>query len=432
MSVMSERETVPKVLVVFPTAWDERQLRACRSRWADRFEVELLPPFDHDWRWDLDVVAHLERAAASKKGEIDGVFSSSDYPGATVAGAIATRLGLPGTPPDRVIRASHKYYSRLVQRDATPDATPWFELVDPRAPEPAKGLRFPCFVKPVKGAFSVMASRIDSKRELERFLSKPATAEFLTSYVFVFNRLVRELTDLEIDGSYFIAEGLLKGRQVTVEGLAGRGGRVDVLGIVDSVRHPSTKSFVRFDYPSSLPRRVRDRMNGIAIDVVRALGLESTLFNIEMTYDVRRDRIFIVEVNPRMCGQFADLYEKVDGVNGYELALDLAVGQQPAVERGRGRHRVASSFPLRIFEPVRVVKAPTENDIRTAERLHDGTTLVWPECSEGDALADFESLEDGKSFRYAVVNVGAPDRGSLQRRLEEVRRVLDYRFEPLP
>jgi hypothetical protein len=428
---MSNGTSRKKVLVVFPTAWDERQLGACRDRWSERFDVELLPPFDCDWRWDLDVVSYLEDVVASKRGSIDGVFSSSDYPGATVAGAVATRLGLPGTPPARVIRASHKYYSRLVQREAAPDAVPWFHLVDPSAPEQGSALRFPCFIKPVKGAFSVMASRVDSRRALEAFLSKPAASDFLSSYVYVFNRLVGELTDLEFDGSYFLAEGLLKGRQVTVEGFARRDSSVEILGIVDSVRHPSTKSFVRFDYPSSLPRRVRDRMGRVAADVVRALGLESTLFNIEMTYDVRRDRIFIVEVNPRMCGQFADLYEKVDGINGYEIALRLAVGEELVFERRKGRHRVASSFPLRIFEPSRVVQAPTENDIRTAESLHDGTTLVWPECAQGDSLDDFERFEDGKSYRYAVVNVGGPDREQVQRRLEEVRRSLSYRFEPL-
>jgi biotin carboxylase len=238
------------------------------------------------------------------------------------------------------------------------------------------------------------------------------------------------VTNLEVNGSFFLAEGLLTGRQVTVEGFAGPDGEVSVLGVVDSVRHPSTKSFVRFDYPSSLSLRVRSRMEDVAGRVVRALELRSTLFNIEMMYDVRRDRIFIVEVNPRMCGQFADLYERVDGVNGYEIALALATGEKPVAKKKKGRDRVASSYPLRIFEPCRVARAPTEDDIRAAERLHPGT-LVWPECAEGERLEDFESLEDGQSFRYAVVNVSAPDRGMLQRRFEEVRRALGYYFEPI-
>ncbi len=422
--------TRKRALVVFPTAWDERQIRPLGARLTDHCQIELAEPHDHDWTWDFDVVGFIEDRVRENEGRLDGVLSSSDYPGATVAAAISSRLGLPGTDPEGVIRCAHKYYSRIEQREAAPEATPWFQLIDPKLPRGgAENLEFPCFIKPVKGAFSVMSERLDSWEDLESFLSRPAVAEFLSYYVSVFNRLVRSLTRLDIDGSFFLVEGLLNGKQVTLEGFVTED-EVEVLGIVDSVKQPKTKSFVRFDYPSSLTRRVQARMEDIAARVVRRLGLRHTLFNIEMTYDPRRDRIFIVEVNPRMCGQFADLYEKVDGTNGYEVAVALALGDSPAVRKGRGRYRCASSFPLRIFEPSRVVKAPSAEDVATAEQLYEGT-LIWPECSLNDALDDFETLEDGKSARFGVVNLGAPDRESVERRFEEIRRTLDYRFEPV-
>jgi len=391
--------------------------------------VELKRPFDQECRWDFDVLGFIEEQVASGKS-LDGVFSSSDYPGAILAGAISQRLGLPGSPPACILASSHKYYSRIAQREAVPDSTPWFQLVDPKRPGGGvPDLRFPCFIKPVKGAFSVMSRRLDSREDLDAFLSRPSVAEFLIHYVFMFNRLVRGLTDFEIAGGYFLAEEFLKGRQVTVEGFA-TGDSVEMLGIVDSVRHARTRSFVRFDYPSSLSRRVQARMREVAISVVQKLGLKHTLFNIEMIYDLRRDRVFIVEVNPRMCGQFADLYERVDGRSGYDVALALAVGESPREKRGKTAYRVASSFPLRIFEPARVVEAPTPEQVAEIERRFDGTR-IWPEAAKGDRLEDFESLEDGRSFRYAVVNVAASDRHSLFRRFDEVTRALGYRFEPL-
>jgi ATP-grasp domain len=433
---MQQRDgTSKRVLVVFPTAWDEKQLKVLPAPVTDRYQTELSSPADHDCAWNYDVLGFIEeqvRAHEGPDGRIDGVLSSSDYPGATVAGAIAARLGLPGTEPERVIRCSHKYYSRIEQREAAPEATPWFELVDPRLARgglASERLSFPCFIKPVKGAFSVMSETIDSIEELDAFLARPSVAEFLSGYVHIFNQLVSTFTRLEADGSFFLLEGLLKGKQVTLEGFATEND-VQVLGIVDSVRQQRTKSFVRFDYPSSLSRRVQTRMEDIAVRVIRRLGLRHTLFNIEMTYDLRRDRIFIVEVNPRMCGQFADLYEKVDGTNGYEVALALAVGERPVPRKGAGRYRCASSFPLRIFQPSRVVKAPSPEAIAAAEDLYPGT-LVWPECEVNDTLDDFETLEDGKSARFGVVNLGAPDRESIQHRFEEVRRTLDYRFQPV-
>ena len=75
-----------KVAIVFPTAWDQKHFGA-GGAYAGRFEVELKRPLDQECRWDFDVLGFIEEQVASGKG-LDGVFSSSDYPGATVAGAI--------------------------------------------------------------------------------------------------------------------------------------------------------------------------------------------------------------------------------------------------------------------------------------------------------------------------------------------------------
>ena len=414
---------MPTIRVVFPTEWDQRQL--ARVAEAEGYDVQWATPDDDACPWDLDALGLIEAEVA--RGGFDGVFSSSDYPGATVAGAIATRLGLPGTRPEDVIRCSHKYYSRVAQREVAPDATPPFWLVDPDAP--GDDIAFPCFVKPVKGAFSVMSARIGSRPELLAFLNKPSAREFLSSYVAIFNQLVRGLTDLEVDGRFFLAEGLLTGRQATVEGYVGEDG-AHLVGIVDSVRHPRTKSFVRFDYPSSLSKRLQEKAWEVSRRAVERLGLRHSMFNVEVMIDAARERVSIVEINPRMCGQFADLYELVDGVGGYSIALALAAGRPPPRKRRQGAHAVAASVPLRIFERSVVEHAPSEDDLRRAEALFPGT-LCWSECETGARLDDFETCEDGQSARYAIVNLGAPSRDALQSRLAQVKATLGFRFVSL-
>jgi hypothetical protein len=165
---------VKRVLFLLPTAWDAPQLAACRPAWDGRYEPVLGQPTDDSCSWEDDPFALLEAALAEHGGRIDGVTSSSDYPGATLAGAMARRLGLPGSDPEAVIRTSHKYTSRVLQRGAVPQATPGFALVDPRAPDPAAGVRFPCYLKPVKGAFSIMSRRIDTPEQLRAFVTSPA------------------------------------------------------------------------------------------------------------------------------------------------------------------------------------------------------------------------------------------------------------------
>jgi biotin carboxylase len=419
-----------RVLVVFPTAWDRRQLEACRERWQDRYELVYLEPSDEDCPDDFDALGYIERVADEWRGRADGVFSSSDYPGATVAAAIARRMGLAGSEPEHVVRTSHKYYSREVQREAIPEATPPFQLVSPDRPEEvAEGIGFPCFVKPVKGAFSLLAKKVDGLEELRALFARPAVREFRRHYMRIFNQLVRGLTTLEHDGDYFIAEGLVRGAQTTVEGFCADG-EVTILGVVDSVMHPGTGSFARFDHPSGLDEAVRARMRELARRVMDRMPLEHSLFNIEMVHDAATDAIHVIEINPRICGQFGDLYAKVDDRSSFELALELATGAHPRYERHAGPFGVASSVPLRIFEPSRVLHAPDAAAIRAVEEQFPGT-LVWSECETGQELSDFESAEDGVSARYAVVNTGAEDPAALDRRIAAIGERLGYRFEPL-
>ena len=109
-----------RALVVFETQWDRKQLAACSEAWAGRVEVAYAEPSDVDCAWDFDALGMIESAVAGGLGRFDAVLSSSDYPGAIVAAAIATRLGLPGARPEHVIAASHKYASRRLQRRAAP------------------------------------------------------------------------------------------------------------------------------------------------------------------------------------------------------------------------------------------------------------------------------------------------------------------------
>jgi len=136
----------------------------------------------------------------------------------------------------------------------------------------------------------------------------------------------------------------------------------------------------------------------------------------------------IIEVNPRICGQFADLYQKVDGTNTYEIALGLCLGERPRLVRGSGAFAAAASFPLRIFESMVVHEAPGAGDVAAAEELFP-ETLVWSECAAGATLVVNHVEEDGGSHRYAVVNVGGDSRKEVQSRCDVVHARLGYRME---
>jgi hypothetical protein len=156
------------------------------------------------------------------------------------------------------------------------------------------------------------------------------------------------------------------------------------------------------------------------------MGLRSCLFNVEMFYDAAANQVWIIEINPRMCGQFADLYELVDGTNTYEILFALATGETPPVRAGAGRYPVAASFPLRSFTDRRVVRVPAAASVAALQRDHP-VSLVKIPYRAGQRLSDVDTT-DGSSYRYAVVNMAGTDRASLRDAIHDVERRLGFAF----
>jgi len=184
---------------------------------------------------------------------------------------------------------------------------------------------------------------------------------------------------------------------------------------------PGTLAFARFDYPSALPKGAQARMAEIATTVMEGLAFDNGLFNIEMMYDLETGQISIIEINPRMASQFADLYEKVDGTNSYRVLLDIAQGRKPQFKRKCGRYAFAASCVLRSFEDCVVVALPSEADL---ERL----VAIYPDMrielhgELGKKLSD--DLQDGTSYRYGIINLGGRDRADVLAQFEKCREIL--------
>jgi biotin carboxylase len=203
-----------------------------------------------------------------------------------------------------------------------------------------------------------------------------------------------------------------------------------VLGVVDSRVHERHGSFLQFDYPSRLPAEALRECERVAAAVARAHGLRDTFFNVELFWDQARGRAGVVELNPRLCGQFADLHQKVDGVHTYVLACAVACGLPAPVQRGGGAFAAAASVPLRVFAPCRVETAPDAAALARVEAATPGLH-VWTECAAGDELWDF-AAEDGVSIRYAVLNLGGRGREQIEVHGRELADRLGWAFTPLP
>jgi biotin carboxylase len=161
---------------------------------------------------------------------------------------------------------------------------------------------------------------------------------------------------------------------------------------------------------------------------MKQTGFDNGIFNIEFMYNPKTDRVAIIEVNPRAASQFADLYEKVDGVNSYQHLVQLAVGKKPVLLKRRGAHALAGSCVLRIFENKRVRKAPSIKELQQLyAEFPDARCQIY--VKEGGLLSD--TFQDGKSYRYGLVHLGARDSQELQKKFERCKEILSFEFEPI-
>lgn len=368
-----------------------------------------------------DPLEEIDRIATAYAGrQVAGIVSTDDYPGTTIAAAVAARLGVPGPDVAAVLRCQHKFEARRWQRQFAPEAVPDFALLDADAVPPAD-LLFPVFVKPVKSMFSVGARLVRDEAALRSELRRWDRAE---PFFRPFERLLGRYAGLRIGGGRLIAETPLRGVQSTLDGFM-RAKRFHLVGIVDSVMFPGTRSFKRFEYPSRLPPHVQDRMAEIASAVMTGIGFDDGLFNVEFSHDAATDALKIVEINPRMASQFADLYEKVDGVNAYALLLDVALGRAPRPGRRNGRFRKAASCVLRRFANAMVRRVPSEAEIL---RLSAENPDIRVEILATAGLRLSQELQDEASFRYGIVSLGGEDMRRIRDRLRRIRSCLKFEF----
>jgi biotin carboxylase len=348
---------------------------------------------------DGRLLARYDLAFEERPG-LDGVFGSSDST-AALAVVVADRLGLPGPGYEAFMRCHDKLVSRRIQAAAVPEATPRFEPLDAMRPPDRPPLPYPFFLKPVQGHLSQQAYMVDSDERLAEVLGLARRASF----------------------RHLIAEQLLSGRLVTFEGYM-RGGTMTPVGVTDAVLHENAISFLRFEYPSTLPDAAQQRMAEVAARLMPALGFDQSMFNIEF-FVTDDGHVWIVEVNGRMASQFAPLVRAVHGVSSYELQLELAAGGAPVLPPARP-DVVAASFLVRTYHDAVVRGIPDTAAVTEAFPGAQVELLV----REGQRLS--ENDDDVLSHRLAVVALSGPDRETLIGRYRQAVELLAFQLAPLP
>lgn len=419
------------ILVLFDADWDRQQLEKAAAR-SDargyRFHFEGFDLFSFPSNARLltfDIFKFVDWLAKKYHHlPLHGITSSNEQFGALVGALLAQKLGLPGADPKALIAAQHKYVARRILEKEVPEANVRFAAFPYTFASAADiALPFPFYVKPVKAAYSVLARRVDDFQQLQEHMTfHPWEQYIIKRLVRPFNDVVRRLTDFDVDAHWMLAEELIDGHQVNVDGAAVHG-EVHVLGIVDAIMYPGTDQFMRFEYPTRLPPDWAARAADTAKRIVRALGIDHGLFNVEMRVCRETGACRMIEVNPRMAAQFSDLYEKVDGLNLHDIALALAVGNAPDLTPGRGKYKVACSFVFRKFDGTPLANPPTREKLRWLAEFDPDAFLAMFVKTGGGLKREMKWLG---SHRYATLNMGGHSQEDLFGKFQTVKQTLGF------
>jgi biotin carboxylase len=382
---------------------------------------------NYNVRWMLE---EARKRLDAFEGTIDAIVSFWDFPVSLMLPILARSYGTPSPTLESVLRCEHKYWSRVLQQEAVPNITPAFTRFDPfddNALDAIK-LSFPFWIKPVKAFGGYLGFRINNAEEFCQAIVK------IRKGIHSFSKPMDDIlqhADIpkEIrEGGFCIAEEIINGKQVTLEGFASQG-KVHSHGIIDSFRHTNQVSFSRFQYPSVLPDAVKERIFTSSQTLIRHIAFEHSPFNIEYFYSEETDELWLLEINPRIAQSHSDLFKKVDGISNHRIMAEVGLGNCPTWERGKGDFKIGAKLFIRSFEEGRVARIPTEEQIAEAQKRFPGT-FVQVLVKSGQHLSDL-LYQDSYSFKLAIVYMGADSEEELLDNFEKVKKILEFRIEEL-
>lgn len=420
---------LPRIGLLFGYDWDADGFAALQDRARfdhAGFDLFSFPSNAHLIQFDLLRFARRQ-AARGRKLAWRGVVSHHEQFGALAAALVAEELGLPGATPESVLAAQHKLHARGVLQRVVPQANLGFAALDVAyGDDIPHGLSYPQFVKPVKAAFSVLAREVKSRDELQ------AHTRFGRRELWVIRRLVepfervikQRLPQAGTAHRMMLETSLpLDTPQYNLDGWVFKG-QAHALGVVDAVMYPGSQAFMRWEVPSLLAHDVQRRALEVAQKFLSAIGYAHGFFNMEFFHDPLTDRLSVIEFNPRMASQFADLYRRVQGRDAHAMSLALALGQDPAdVPRKPPTAGAAASQVYRSFDPSAQVRMPSpEQQTEVLRRFPDA--LLFCYAKTGHALArDFKWLG---SYRHGIIHLGGRDAADLRERTEHASRMLGW------
>ncbi len=368
------------------------------------------------------------RRQIERDGKPDGLVCHWDFPSSGIVPLLAKEYGIRAPSLAAVLRCEHKYWSRLKQQEAIPDCTPMFQALDPFDPDAASNLRieFPVWLKPVKGFSSILNFMVKNQEDLENALSQ--MRESIGDVGKPFEECLRHADLPEevrgVAGTHALAEEVMSGVQFAPEGYV-QDGKIHLHGMFDMLLEEGGKDLLGLRYPADLPKALEKRARDAARRIIEHVDLRDGCFNVEFRYDETKDKLWIIEVNPRISQSHSKLFRRVDGMSNYEIAVSVALGQTPHFARDKGPDRIAAKLSLEKKGDAEVTRVPDAKELDKLKKEYGAFFEIG--VREGDRLSE---LPHQPSYAYHVgdVFIGGDSKVQVMKRYRDIARRAGFEF----
>ncbi len=417
------------VLVIATHQTMQEVMRLPLTAWGYGVIPITIEEISQRWNTPNAFVLWVIRSVRKKKFSIDGVVGTTDD-SSLIAAIIGAQLKLNTPSITGVLNCQQKYWSRQIQKEVVPGSTPRFAVVD----SSSVPFGLPLFVKPIKSRLSYFSYQVNTTEDFSRVVtlwrrSRTVNQKANQTFIQLFNSLNATLRRNTTFQNKLLAEAYINEQdQITVDGYVCKG-RVYLFGMTRSDFISGTISFDAFHFPYG--RRNSPlylKITRIVERLIAGVGLDQTLFNIELQCNPNTMDVWIIEINSRMSQQFMHLIESVTGYHPFHAALDIAVGKRPIVRRTGKKRRVrcSSCFILRRNNDALVRRVPTSEEIRLiGERFP--TTKINIFVKTRERLS--HHVGDAFTHRYGEVKVSGDSVRQTRSIYRRIRRHLDPLFE---
>jgi biotin carboxylase len=370
---------------------------------------------------------YIKRTVSENK--YDGFIGLIDD-ASQVAAILAQATGKPGPSLEGLLNCQNKYLARKIQHEVMPDMSVDVFTSGQFKSKKVRNISFPLFVKPVRGSMSYFAQEVGDVEELKEMIK--AYGHEKSQHIDNFTQIYRlghvSHECLDTYKELLCEEAIPHGIQVTIDGFSQNGDVGWFGGMTRSVFYPNKISFKRFDFPYRVNDALYTKITENLATVIRASGLDNTLFNIELKIDLDTEDVRIIEINTRASSQFMYPIQVVTGIHPLDIGLDIAAGKTIDLARWSKGREQCSVCVLRREHDAKVISLPTKASIEKLRHRYPGLRVnffAWP----GNKLSEFS--QDSRSFRYAEVVIPHDESDNINEILYYITKRLHFDLEDL-